>query len=44
MCDLEDEIIRWHMRRYDGNRLKVCEHLGLSRTTLWKKLKQMKLD
>ena len=41
---MENEIIRWHMRRYKGNRQKVCQELGLSRTTLWKKLKQMGLE
>ncbi len=27
------------MQRYDGNRAAVAEHLGISRTTLWRKLK-----
>ncbi len=38
---MEEEIIRWHMRRYNGNRVKICEELQISRTTLWKKLKSM---
>ena len=38
---MEKDIIRWHMRRYRGNRLKICEELQISRTTLWKKLKTM---
>ena len=42
--EMEAEIIRWQMRRHKGNRLAVCRELGLSRTTLWKKLKQMGLE
>ncbi len=38
---MEQEIIRWHMERYEGNRLKICDELQISRTTLWKKLKAM---
>ena len=41
---LEEEIIRWRMRAHKGNRLKVCRELGLSRTTLWKKLKKIGLE
>ncbi|UQZ88146.1 hypothetical protein C4J81_02525 [Deltaproteobacteria bacterium Smac51] len=44
MENMEREIIRWYMRRCGGNRQKVCEELGLSRTTLWKKLKTMGLE
>ena len=44
MESMEGEIIRWHMAKYKGNRAKVCEDLGISRTTLWKKLKDLEED
>jgi transcriptional regulator with PAS, ATPase and Fis domain len=28
------------LRRFDGNKSKVAEHLGISRTTLWRQIKQ----
>ena len=42
--DMEQEIIKWHMDRYMGNRAKVCQALNISRTTLWKKLKNIEND
>lgn len=41
---LEEEIIRWSMIRHNGSRQEVCAELGLSRTTLWKKLKKMGME
>jgi transcriptional regulator with PAS, ATPase and Fis domain len=41
MDNMEQEIIRWHVRHYNGNRAKICDALQISRTTLWKKLKQV---
>lgn len=38
--EMELEIIKWYMNKYNDNRAKVCEALNISRTTLWKKLKQ----
>ncbi len=40
LASLEREIIRHSMRRHKGNRRLVCEELGVSRGTLWKKLKE----
>ncbi len=31
------------LRRYDGNKSKVAEDLGISRTTLWRKIKQYRI-
>lgn len=39
--DMEDQIIRWYMDKNQGLRSNVCDQLGISRTTLWKKLKKM---
>jgi transcriptional regulator with PAS, ATPase and Fis domain len=39
---MELKIIDWYMNHYNGNKTKVCEALGISRTTLWKKLKDIK--
>jgi propionate catabolism operon transcriptional regulator len=36
--DLED--IHAALRRFRGNRAAAARHLGMSRTTLWRKLKQ----
>lgn len=44
MESMEQDIIRHFMRRYGGKRNRVCEELGLSRSTLWKKLKEMGLE
>ncbi|MDL2226738.1 sigma 54-interacting transcriptional regulator [Deltaproteobacteria bacterium OttesenSCG-928-M10] len=41
---LEEEIIHWSMTRHNGSRQEVCSELGLSRTTLWKKLKKIGLE
>lgn len=37
--DYPAQIIKL-LRRYDGNKTKVAEHLGISRTTLWRQIKQ----
>ena len=39
--NLELSIINWCMEYYEGDRSKVCTVLGISRTTLWKKLKNI---
>jgi len=39
--EMEKDIIEWYMKKYDGNRVKVCNALNISRTTLWNKLKEM---
>ncbi len=38
---MEKDIIDWYMKKYNGNRVKVCNALNISRTTLWNKLKGM---
>lgn len=38
---MEDQIIRRYMDKNQGLRSNVCDQLGISRTTLWKKLKKM---
>jgi len=37
---MENEIIKWYIKKYDGNKIMVCNALNISRTTLWKKLKK----
>lgn len=37
---MEREIFNWFINKYGGNKTKVCEALNISRTTLWKRLKE----
>jgi transcriptional regulator with PAS, ATPase and Fis domain len=37
---MENEIIQWYIKKYNGNKSMVCDALNISRTTLWKKLKE----
>ncbi|MPN06519.1 Transcriptional regulatory protein ZraR [bioreactor metagenome] len=37
---MEREIFNWFINKYGGNKTKVCEVLNISRTTLWKRLKE----
>ena len=37
----ERHVIEEVLRRYRGNRGKVCEELGISRTTLWRKMQRL---
>lgn len=37
---MENEIIKWYIKKYNGNKSMVCDALNISRTTLWKKLKE----
>jgi transcriptional regulator with PAS, ATPase and Fis domain len=32
------------LRKYDGNRKKVAAHLGIDKTTLWRKMKKYKIN
>ncbi len=41
--DLETEHIRQLLQRYDGNRKKVAEALGISERTIYRKLKKLEL-
>jgi PAS domain S-box-containing protein len=36
----ESEIIERTLKKYDGNRIKTAQELGLDRTTLWRKIKK----
>ena len=42
--DLSDEHIAAALRRYRGNRSAVAASLGISRTTLWRRLRDMELE
>lgn len=37
----EDDLIRAAMQRFDGNKKRVAEYLGISVTTLWRRLKTL---
>jgi PAS domain S-box-containing protein len=39
----ESEIIERTLKKYDGNRIKTAQELGLDRTTLWRKIKKYAL-
>jgi PAS domain S-box-containing protein len=39
----ESEIIERTLKKYDGNRIKTAQELGLDRTTLWRKMKKYAL-
>ncbi|GAB6174033.1 hypothetical protein JCM15765_35110 [Paradesulfitobacterium aromaticivorans] len=41
MDEIESQIIKEMLRRYDGNRTIVAQKLKISRTTLWKKLSSL---
>ncbi|WP_261131693.1 sigma 54-interacting transcriptional regulator [Bacillus sp. Marseille-Q3570] len=44
MKDMEGEIIRNLYEKYDGNKQEVAQLLGVSRTTIWKKIKENNED
>lgn len=39
LADIEREVILETLKRMDGNKKKTAEELGISKTTLWRKLK-----
>jgi DNA-binding NtrC family response regulator len=39
--DMENKIILEAAKRYKGDKTMLADKLGISRTTLWKKLKEM---
>jgi transcriptional regulator with PAS, ATPase and Fis domain len=41
--DMERQILKEVLKRYDGNKLQTASSLGISRTTLWKKVREMRL-
>jgi len=40
----ETEVIEKILRKYDGNRIKTAQELGIDRTTLWRKIKKYGLN
>jgi len=40
----EAEVVKIALRKHDGNRMKVARELGISRATLWRKMKRYSLD
>jgi DNA-binding NtrC family response regulator len=42
--DLESEIIRMAIARYDGHMSEVARRLGIGRSTLYRKLKEFGLE
>jgi PAS domain S-box-containing protein len=40
----ETEVIEKILKKYDGNRIKTAQELGIDRTTLWRKLKKYGLN
>jgi transcriptional regulator of acetoin/glycerol metabolism len=38
---MENQIIYHFQKSYQGNKQEMAEKLGLSRTTLWKKIKKL---
>ncbi|WP_257347261.1 sigma 54-interacting transcriptional regulator [Pseudalkalibacillus decolorationis] len=44
MKDMEGEIIQSLYEKYGGNKQEVAQLLGVSRTTVWKKIKELEED
>ena len=40
----ETEVIEKILKKYDGNRIKTAQELGIDRTTLWRKIKKYGLN
>jgi transcriptional regulator of acetoin/glycerol metabolism len=40
----EAEVVKTALRKHEGNRIKVARELGISRATLWRKMKRYGLD
>jgi DNA-binding NtrC family response regulator len=38
--EMEDQLIRTALERFDGNQTEVARKLGISRSTLWRKMKE----
>lgn len=41
--EIERQILKWYDNKFDGNKTKIAQELGICRTTLWKKLKPIKI-
>jgi DNA-binding NtrC family response regulator len=42
--DIESEVIRMAIARYDGHMSEVARRLGIGRSTLYRKLKELGLE
>ncbi len=42
--EIESEVIRMAISRYDGHMSEVARRLGIGRSTLYRKLKELGLD
>jgi DNA-binding NtrC family response regulator len=42
--DIESEVIRMAIGRYDGHMSEVARRLGIGRSTLYRKLKELGLE
>src|SRR6185503_17762304 len=40
LAEAEKELIRWTLERLQGNQTEVAKRLGISRSTLWRKIKE----
>jgi len=44
MNEMEERLIRMAMERFNGNQTEVARKLGISRSTLWRKLREYGID
>jgi DNA-binding NtrC family response regulator len=44
LVQMEERLIRSALDRYDGNQTEVAKHLGISRSTLWRKMKEYNIS
>jgi DNA-binding NtrC family response regulator len=42
--EIEHELIRFAIEKYDGHMSEVARRLGIGRSTLYRKLREMGLD
>lgn len=38
--EVEKQILKWYDNKFNGNKTRIAQELGICRTTLWKKLKK----
>ncbi len=44
LTEMEERLIRAALERYEGNQTEVARHLGISRSTLWRKMKEYNIS